>query len=68
MPDVEYCPTCGYPIPTTREFGLHLRQVARDEAHVATVWTLLGIDYAAMKAAEREELLERARERGWRVL
>jgi hypothetical protein len=64
----ERCPHCSWPLPTILEFRAHLRAVEHHEAHVAALWTLLGIDYAALKAEERAEVLERARERGWRVL
>ena len=50
------------------DFQAHLRAVAHNEEHVAALWTLLGIDSADLKTAEREEVLERARERGWQVL
>jgi hypothetical protein len=49
-------------------FQAHLRQVAHDEHHVAALWTLLGIDYAAMKAEDRARAEELARERGWTLL
>jgi hypothetical protein len=34
-------------------FQAHLRAVAANEQHVAALWTLLGIDYAALKAEDR---------------
>ena len=64
----ERCPVCGWDVTMISAFQAHLAAVARDEAHVAALWSLLGIDYAELKAAEREEVLERARERGWEVL
>ena len=66
------CPACGMPIPMISDFQRHLHAVERDAEHVAALYTLLGIDYAALKADERAEALERARERahqrGWRLL
>jgi hypothetical protein len=64
----EYCPICGWDVTMLPAFQAHLHAVARDEAHVAALWSLLGIDDADLKAAEREEALERAREHGWEVL
>ncbi len=64
----ERCPQCGWPVPTILEFQTHLRAVERDEAHVQALWTLLGIDYAALRAEDRARAEELARERGWRLL
>ena len=64
----ERCPICGWDVTTMPAFQAHFRAVAGNEEHVAALWTLLGIDYTDLKAAEREEALERARERGWEVL
>ena len=49
-------------------FQAHLQAVKNNEAHVAALYSLLGIDYAIIKAGEREEALERAQERGWQIL
>jgi hypothetical protein len=64
---IERCPVCGWDVTMLPAFQAHLRQVAHDDAHVAALWTLLGIDYAQVRADERAEVLERARERGWEV-
>ena len=64
----EYCPICGRDVTMMPAFQAHLHAIRSDEAHVAALYSLLGIDYAAMKAQEREELLERTRELGWEVL
>jgi hypothetical protein len=68
MTDVDRCPGCGWPIATVPDFQAHLHVIAGDEPHIARLHTLLGIGYAALKADERSEALERARERGWRLL
>ena len=68
MPDVDRCPTCGLTVPTVAAFQEHLHAIAGDEPHLAALYTLLGIDYAALQAGERAEALERARARGWRLL
>jgi hypothetical protein len=64
----EHCPICGWDVTRLPAFQAHTQAVAHDEAHLAALWSLLGIDYTQLKAAEREEALERARERGWRML
>jgi hypothetical protein len=68
MADVDHCPACGLPVATVAAFQAHLRTIAGDEAHITALYTLLGIDYTALQAAERADALERARERGWRLL
>jgi hypothetical protein len=45
-----------------------MRAGAANEQHVAALWTLLGIDYAAMKADDRAHAEELARQRGWKLL
>ena len=63
------CPACGLPVATIVAFQAHHQAVAHDEQHVAALWSLLGVDYIALIAAEdRAEALERARERGWKLL
>ena len=62
------CPACGWPVATLDDFQAHHRTVTHDEQHVAALWSLLGVDYIALIAEERAEVLERARERGWRLL
>ena len=62
------CPACGRPVATLDDFQAHHRAVARDAEHVAALWTLLGIDYAALQAEDRAQAEERARERGWKLL
>jgi hypothetical protein len=66
--NTERCPKCGWPLPTILEFRAHLRHVERDEEHVQAVWSLLGIDYQAMRAEDRARAEELARQRGWRLL
>ena len=72
MADVDRCPGCGRPIATIADFQAHFHGIAGNEPHIAALYTLLGIDYAALQADERAEALERARERahqrGWRLL
>ena len=68
MSTEDRCPACGLPVATVAAFQAHLHAIAGDEAHIAALYTLLGIDYAALKADERAEALERAWERGWRLL
>ena len=50
----------------------HHEAVAEQEAHVQALWSLLGIDHAALQADERAAALaqaeQRARERGWELL
>jgi len=64
----ERCPTCGQAIPTLRAFQTHLQAVAGDELHVTALWTLLGVDYAALKAEDRAGAEQRARDQGWTLL
>jgi hypothetical protein len=64
----ERCPVCGWDVTMMPAFQAHLRAVAKNEAHVAALYSLLGIDYAAMKAEDRAHAEELARERGWRLL
>ena len=72
MTDADRCPAGGLLVLTLPDFQAHHRVIAGDEAHIAALYTLLGIDYAALQADERAEALERARdrahERGWRLL
>ena len=62
------CPACGLPVTTLGAFQAHYRAVARDAPNVAALCTMLGIDYAALKAEDRAQDEERARERGWKLL
>jgi hypothetical protein len=62
------CPKCGMPIPMISDFQRHFRAIQHDEEHVAALYTLLGIDYQAMRAEDRAHGEELARERGWRLL
>ena len=55
-------PACGRDVTTLAALPIQLRRVAGTEQHVAALYTLLGIDYAAMKAADRARAQERARE------
>ena len=64
----EACPQCGWPVRTTEDFRRHLAQIGGNEAHVQALWSLLGIDYAAMRADDRARAEDLARERGWQVL
>ena len=64
----EHCPVCGWDVTTLPVFQAHLRAVAANEPHVAALWTLLGIDYAALKAEDRAHAEELARQRGWKLL
>ncbi len=64
----EDCPTCGQAIPTLRAFQTHLQTVAGDELHVAALWTLLGVDYAALGAEDRASTEQRARDQGCTLL
>ena len=64
----EHCPVCGWDVTTMDQFQAHFRAVAQNEAHVAALYRLLGIDYAAMKAEDRARAEELARKRGWRLL
>jgi hypothetical protein len=66
--ELDRCPKCGWPLPTIIEFRDHLHAVEHNEDHVQAVWSLLGIDYAAMRAEDRAHAEELARERGWRLL
>ncbi|HEY7065332.1 MAG TPA: hypothetical protein VII06_27895 [Chloroflexota bacterium] len=65
---IQRCPVCAWDVTTLPAFQSHLRQIAHDEEHVAALYSLLGIDYAAMKAEDRAHAEELARERGWRLL
>ena len=62
------CPACGLLLRTVPDFQAHHRAIAGDEAHLAALYTLLGIDYTSLRAEDRESALERAHERGWRLL
>jgi hypothetical protein len=62
------CPRCGLPIGTVLAFRAHLQAIAADAEHVQALWSLLGIDYAAMRAEDRARAEELARERGWKLL
>ena len=64
----ERCPACGLAVPTLPAFQQHLRAVEPDEAHVAALYTLIGVDYARLRAENRAQAEELARERGWRLL
>jgi hypothetical protein len=64
----EHCPVCGWDVTALPAFQAHLRAVAANEQHVAALWTLLGIDYAALKAEDRAHAEELARQRGWKLL
>jgi hypothetical protein len=64
----ERCPVCGWDVTMMPAFQAHFRAVQNNEAHVAALYELLGIDYAAMKAEDRARAEELARERGWRLL
>lgn len=68
MSNIERCPVCGWNVTVLPAFQAHLRAVQADEAHVAALWTLLGVDYAALRAEDRQHAEELARERGWRLL
>lgn len=65
---MERCPVCGQDVTMMPAFQAHLRTVLSDEAHVAALYSLLGIDYAAMRAEDRAHAEALARERGWRLL
>ena len=67
QPD-DRCPACGLPIATLNAFQAHHHAVAHDAPHVAALWTLLGIDYATLRAEDRARVEERVRERGWKLL
>jgi hypothetical protein len=56
------------PVVTLPDFQRHYRTVQHDEEHVAALYTVLGIDYAAVRAEDRARAEELARERGWRLL
>jgi hypothetical protein len=62
------CPACGLLVRTVPDFQAHHRAIADDEPHIAALYTLLGIDYAALVAEARAARLRRAHERGWRLL
>jgi hypothetical protein len=64
----ERCPVCGQDVTMMPAFQAHLRMVRSDETHVTALYSLLGIDYAAIRAEDRAHAEELARERGWRLL
>ncbi len=66
--NTERCPTCGQDVPTLPAFQTHLQAIAGDAPHTAALWTLLGIDYAALRAEDRARAEQLARERGWQLL
>ena len=66
--NTERCPTCGQPVPTLWDFQVHLQAIADDEPHAAALWTLLGIDSAALGAEDRASAAQRARDQGWSLL
>ena len=66
------CPACALPLVTILDFQIHHQAVAANPEHLQALWSLLGIDYAAMLAEERADARadaeQRARERGWEIL
>jgi hypothetical protein len=64
--ETERCPVCGQDVTMMPAFQAHLRTVRSDEAHVAALYSLLGIDYAAMRAEDRAHAEELARAAGRR--
>ena len=62
------CPACRRPVTTLDAFQGHHPAVARHAQHVAALWTLLGIDYAALQGDDPAQAEQRARERGWTLL
>jgi len=55
----EHCPVCAWDATMPPAFQAYLRAVARDEAHVAALWKLLGTSSARLEAQERAEVRER---------
>ena len=64
----EVCPQCGWTVVTVEDFQRHLAQIGNNEEHIQALWSLLGIDHAAMRAEDRARAVDLARERGWELL
>jgi hypothetical protein len=64
----EHCPQGGWPLSAILDLQPHVKAVERNDAHVAACYSLLGVDYARLRAEDRAHAEELARERGWRLL